>query len=624
MSYPSIGTQSIIDNEGYSPSVLGKRDDSDRAKDAQKYLQILAEQRLPWEPMIDNLIAYVNHGRRSIQDRDLWPGNPTGMEIYDDTAMLARNLLTDGMVGYLCSRNQPWFVLEIPGKLNFPRSGGMRAWSGKRVDEYPQVQKWLQDCQTVMYSAFNRSNFYDIATEFISDGATCGTAHLLTEEDVATGTIVFTVPHFRQCFIATNRFGKVDTNFRVYKMTLRQFVQKFGLEQMKKADDNFERDYKSNMYAEREVLHAVYPRKDYNPERIDAKGKKWESIWVYNKGGFVLNSSASQQNSTDEGVTMLGEGGYDSMPILTWRWRVNSDEVYGRGPAHDSWISIALANQMGRTNIITGQKTAEPPLVAYSDLRGQIQRGPNGITFVESNRGDMRARMPQMLSTGVQGLPFNLEYQQRVGQIINQHFHTDVFMLMSQLAQAKASERMVTEQIFELMNEKAAILGTRVGNLQSEAFDPLISRVYDIEARAGRIPEPPDILRTAMHAGVNIQYMGPLAQAQIRLSKVRSIQSGIALFQQITQFDPIAIHVVDTDQMIREVADATGFPESCLRDPQAIVKIRQLAEQQRQQQQQIENAPKIAKAAALAGKGTEPNSPLKMLLGGAPEPGESK
>jgi len=186
---------------------------------------------------------------------------------------------------------------------------------------------------------------------------------------------------------------------------------------------------------------------------------------------------------------MLGEGGYDSMPILTWRWRVNSDEVYGRGPAHDSWISIALANQMGRTNIITGQKTAEPPLVAYSDLRGQIQRGPNGITFVESNRGDMRARMPQMLSTGVQGLPFNLEYQQRVGQIINQHFHTDVFMLMSQLAQAKASERMVTEQIFELMNEKAAILGTRVGNLQSEAFDPLIYRVFTIEANAGRIPD---------------------------------------------------------------------------------------------------------------------------------------
>ena len=199
MAFPPVPmSHQHRDTSGYSPSVLGTRTDDERAKDAQKYLMILAEERLPWEPQIDNLIMYVNHGRRSIQDKDLWPGMPTGMEIYDDTAMLARNMLVDGMVGYLCSRNQPWFALEIPGKLNFPRAGGLRAWSGKRVDQYPQVQRWLQDSQEVMYSAFNRSNFYDVVTEFISDGATCGTAHLLSEEDVATGTIMFTVPHFRE------------------------------------------------------------------------------------------------------------------------------------------------------------------------------------------------------------------------------------------------------------------------------------------------------------------------------------------------------------------------------------------------------------------------------------------
>src|ERR1017187_6313187 len=109
---------------------------------------------------------------------------------------------------------------------------------------------------------------------------------------------------------------------------------------MKKADTNFEHDYESNMHEQREVLHAVYPRKDYTPLRIDAKGKKWASDWVYRKGGKILGTS----ESGDQGISMLSEGGYDSMPIVTTRWRKNSDELYGRGPAHDAWVAIALAN----------------------------------------------------------------------------------------------------------------------------------------------------------------------------------------------------------------------------------------------------------------------------------------
>jgi hypothetical protein len=401
-------------------------------------------------------------------------------------------------------------------------------------------------------------------------------------------------------------------------MTLRQFVQQFGMEVMKRADTNFEHDYESNMHAEREVLHAVYPRKDYNPGRIDAKGKKWASDWVYQKGGKILNTSGV----TDSTISMLSEGGYDSMPILSWRWRKNSDETYGRSPAHDAWVAIALDNQMGRTNLITAQKAAEPPMVAYEDQRGKIQRGPHGITFIPPNRGDIRQIMPQPLTTGVQNLPFSTEYQGKVAQIINQHFHTDVFTLLTQLAQGGATERMVTAQINELMTEKAALLGTIVGNLQSEGFNPMIARVYDIEARAGRIPEPPQILQDSEHEPIKVQYLGLLSQAQTRVTKVRAIQSGVALITSITQFDPLAMHALDTDEMVREAWDAVGGPATCLRDPKAIAEIRKMAQEQQEKQQQIENAPKIAKAAALAGKAAEPDSPLKTMMGGGKEPGE--
>ena len=239
--YPAIAsTRQYLINATQGQSHLGKRTDEQKAQDCQKYLLSLADYRLLWEPMIDNIIMYVKNGRRFVQYWNQWPGQQTGQEVFDDSAMLARNLLVDGMVGYLCSRNQPWFALELPGKFNFPSTSGMRSWNGKRIDSYPQVMQWLQDSQEVLYSAFNRSNFYDVVTEFISDGATCGTSHLIVEEDVARATTVFTVPHFRECYIAENQWGKVDTNYRVYRMTLRQLKDKFGIDMMNKADDNFE------------------------------------------------------------------------------------------------------------------------------------------------------------------------------------------------------------------------------------------------------------------------------------------------------------------------------------------------------------------------------------------------
>jgi hypothetical protein len=183
-----------------------------------------------------------------VQGKDLWPGQPTGLEVFADTAMISANMLTNGMVGYLCSRNQPWFTFELPGKLNFPRTSKMRAWTGKRTDSYPEVQKWLQNSADVCYSAFNRSNFYDVSTEFIRDCISAGTSHLLIEDDIVQARTVCTVPHFRECYIAENQFGQVDTNYRVYKMTLRQFVQKFGMDAMERADNNFKQDYESNMY----------------------------------------------------------------------------------------------------------------------------------------------------------------------------------------------------------------------------------------------------------------------------------------------------------------------------------------------------------------------------------------
>src|SRR5512139_561672 len=582
------------------------RTDKQKAEDVIKYLKVLSDIRSLFEPMMDEIVTYVNWSRRKITDKGTIKGQKTGIEVYSSGALLAKNLLVDGMMGIVCPRNMRWAAYTLPGKWNFPRSSGMRAWTGKRMDSYPQVRQWLQDSEEVAYAAFNRSNFYDVMPEFISDGATVGTATQWIEEDVSEARTVFTVPHYRENYIAVNQWGRVDTNYREYSLTLRQLVDKFGMEKMTSIDRSFAEDYKHNMHDEREVIHAVYPRKDYNPDAIDSKSKPWASLWVYTKG-----------------TELLDELGYDCQPFVTWRWRANNDEWYGRSPSWDAFVEIVKKNQQGRTNLIAAHKMAEPPLVAPADLRGAVQTGPRGFTYIDAPRGtDIRLRAPFPLHTGLaQTLPYSVEMEQATDEIIGRHFHTQFFMMLNQIAMQQKVEITAT-QVIEMLGEQAAILGTRVGMLYSEGLNPINERVFEIEARAGRMPYPPQILWDANVDKPIIEYLGPLAQAQIRLSKVRSITGAVQLAGQMAQvLGPFATDKINPDATMDEIFSATGFPASCLNDDITVARIRELRNQQQDMLQQAEIMHKIGKAASSAAKGAQKDSPLAAVMG-SPKPSE--
>lgn len=559
------------------------RTDDDKARDAEKYLKYLAQIRLLFEPMVDNIITYVNHSRRKIVDKEAKKGQKTGIEVYDGSAISAANILTDGIVGYLCSKNLRWFQYTIPSQYNV---------NGKPLDSFPEVRRWLQDCEDGVYMAFQQSNFYDKATEFVRDGCTIGTSTINIEEDVGRGRIVFTVPHFRETYIAENQFGQVDTNYRVYKMTLAQLVDKFGMDRMKAIDNNFENAYKDNPYGEREIIHAVYPRKVFDPNADNGRNKPVVSLWVNRSPAAVIE-----------------ENGYNYMPSVTWRWRKNNDEWYGRSPAWDAYIDIILANQKGRTNLVASHKMADPPMVATEDMRGLINTGPSAFTYLRA--GELEANMPRPLVQNIQ-LPYAIDSQQDTRKIISDHFMTDYFLALTRAALETKTELTAT-QVVEIMGEKAVILGTRVGMFESEGLDPIHDRVFDIEMRAGRIPPAPPILQEYMGAKVEVKYLGPLAQAQLRSSKSRSISAGIQQIAALANINPVALDVIDMDEAARESWTASGGPMTCLRSPKQIEDIRRIRTQQQQQQQMMENLPGIAKAVRLTGQKTEEGSPLAEM-----------
>jgi hypothetical protein len=567
------------------------RDDDQKAQDINRMLGVLKRIREMYEPMIENVIKYVNHGRRLIVDNSYNKGQKTGMDVYDGTALSALNLLTDGVCGYSVSKSYRWFNYTLPGYLNFPRTSGMRAWSGKRMDEYPEVRQWLEDDEEVMYSAFIRSNFYDAVPEMVRDAASIGTTTPIIEEDMSKGRVIFTVPHFRELYIAEDRYGQVDTRYRVYKLTLRQMADKFGVDVMKKADPSFEQSFEKDPHAEKEVIHAIYPRSDFDLSIVNALNKPVASMWV-------LTSP----------LKVLLESGYDESPIMSWRWRKNSDEIYGRSPAWDSYVEIMKANQQEKTNLIAGHKMVEPPMMAPEDLRGKINNTPRGWTFMD--RSLMDKAYPRPLMTNIQ-LPFGIDQQERSDKVIREFFHVDFFLMLWQASQNKVE--LTATQVVEMAGEKAAILGTRIGRMETELCNPIHDRVFAIETRAKRIPTPPQILLDTGGGHIEIDYLGPLAQAQKRIFKSQTIRAGLQMVTEVSQTYPEAAMVIDPIKTLRDLLDSQGFPQKDFRTDDEINKILELKHQQQDQEKALAQAAEIAKGASRLTKEVQPGSPIDLL-----------
>jgi len=545
-----------------------------------------------YEPMIDEVFKFVRHGRRKVSDKNNSKGKKTGTDIYDGTAPGALNLASDCIHGYLCSSSLHWFDFNLTAKMSFPASSGMRGWSGKRIDEYPEVKVWLDECEEVLYSAYLRSNFYEFHPEYIKEGMSVGTATAIIEEDKSKRKTIFTLPHFRECFIAENAFGHVDTLFRVYTVTLRQLVQKYGTEKVFSLKLDMKNIYEKDPHQDIEIVHATFPRQDYDPEKINGKNKPVAS--------FVLVPSCQNK--------ILDESGFFELPSVTWRWRKNSDEIYGRSPSWDCIVDIKKANQQGMTNLIGGHKMVNPAMVGLSTMRGKVNSNPGGWSWLD---GNMKEDMPQPLNSGIQ-LPYGIDQQDRTSSIIKEHFYVDFFLVLTRAMLNKVE--MTATQTMGIQGEQAGLLSTRIGQHQFEGLNEIMDRMFLIEARAGRLPEPPQILEQFQDQPMGIEYTGPLAQSQKRLFKMQGIQAGLEMLTNIAQLYPPAMDRVDMDITIDQALDSVSFPAICIRPEAKVEEIRQMRQQQEAEDRQLEQFEQAAKAGQRLTREVEEDSILDGIV----------
>lgn len=475
------------------------------------------------------------------------PGQKRLQKIFDGTPGLAAEQLGAGLWGTLTNSANEWFSLKA---------------ENDEANEDYGVKKWLDLVTRRMRGAFlsGGGRFYGKVINLYWDLICFGTAVFFVEEIPARGMLNFSTRHLRECYLAQNAYGEVDTIFRRFKMSARQAAQlwpdRIG-EKIKKALEKKPDEIFS-------FLHAVFP----DPGRKN--GMEFASYYV----------------SIDEKL-ILSEGGYFEMPYMVVRWDTEAGSVYGESRAMLALPDVKMLNAMSKTTIVAAQKAVDPPILAADEMavRG-LRTSPGGIIY--GGLDDSGRRRYEPLQTGAQiNLGLELEEQRR-SAVREAFFHS--LMLMIQ------SPNMTATEFLGRQEEKLRLMGPHLGRIQTEFLDPLITRVFKLMSRAGAFGGSEDLPEALQQKpGLRVEYVSPLARAQ-KSSEANAAMQTINAILPVANAKPEVLDNLDPDAFARVVAEGFGTASKILLDPKRVEAIRA----QRQQQQAAQEQAALAQPAAGA------------------------
>lgn len=542
------------------------------AEDKQKLIQdilnrkkFLEQRREKWEERWQDITDYV---LPRLSDFDATtpsdPDKKTRNKMYDSTSVDALRLASDGMQGYMTPRSSPWFHMRF---------------QNNELDNDTQSRKWVQETEEAMYAELARSNFYEQLGQAYDNGFSVGTSTVGVDDDEQEGKLVYRTHHPKEVYIAENKFGQVDTVYREFFMTGKQLEETFGKE---KLPENLLERNKSHPYEQHKVIHAIYPRTDRITERITSENKPFASVYILESGQHLLR-----------------ESGFDDMRYAVWRFRTNPGEEWGVSPAWDSFTDILRANQVSRTMLKAAQLAVEPPVRYPANMRGMIEINPRGM-IPYTHYGE------KIEPIDVLGqYPLGREEEEQLKQAIRNHFRVDFYLMLSQSDRQKTAT-----EVMEIAGEKAAIMGTTIGRIESELLDPLLEITFKRLYKAGRLPQMPQVLADRPGEAMKIEYVGPLAQLQRRHHGQQSLTQTLSQVAPIVELFPESRDHIDSDKLMRSTLQDSGLDQEIIRDESDVGEIRQMRAQQQQQAEKLEMMERMAKLAPQLNKAQTGGNPM--------------
>lgn len=495
------------------------------------------------------------------------PGEKKTDRQVDATGMMANSRFGAILDSLLTPRNMKWHQLASNDE-NLMKDRNVRLW----FEQATNILFKQRYAPIANFSSQNQQNYQGL-------GAFGNAVMFIDQAMSPDGTMLRALRYkslpIGEVYLKENHQGLIDGFVRVFRLTARQAIQKWGKDKcpqpiLDAADKLSQQPFN--------FIHRVCPRVDFDPQRLDARGKLFASFYI-----------------SLEGRCLMSEGGYNTFPLAASRYDQAPGEVYGRGPAMLVLPALKTLNAEKRTFLKQGHRAADPVLLTADDGLIDLSLRPGAM-----NKGGMSSDgkpLVGVLPTG--NIQVTLEMMQEERALINDAFLVTLFQILTESPQMTATE------VVERTNEKGILLAPTVGRQQSEYLGPMIDRELDLLAEMGALPPMPGLLREA-RGDYQVVYTSPLSRAQ----RAQEVAGGFRTLEQVMSIvnvtqDPSMLDRFDFDAMIPDVAQIQAVPEKWMASDEQVAQKREARAAAQQQQAEIQAAPAAAamiKAQAVAGK----------------------
>jgi hypothetical protein len=393
-------------------------------------------------------------------------------------------------------------------------------------------------------------------------------------------------------------------------MTVRQLVQKFGLENcsaMVKTQWN-------NGALEQSVdtIHAVEPNTDFDPKlSLSPAHRRWRSWWF-------------EEGSPED--KFLRQSGSSKFPALTPRWSNRQGDVYGRSPGMQIIGDCKALQHLERRHAQLVDKTTTPPMKGSESLRaGKASLLPGDMTYVPNGQGHIFEPAMVVPPQAIAALKDDI---QRHEERIERGMFTDLWL---RLIRDDRAQRATATEIEEGKQETMLQLGPVLENLNGSLFEPAIDWGLEECNARGLLPPPPQELQGQ---DIKAEFISVMHQTQkmTGLTAIRTVVQEIGLLAQLGRQD--ALDKLNVDEIADEIANMAGVKPELILSSDEVKQIRDAREQRQQQADQMQSGLAAAKGAQSAGaaaksiSGVDPQSlqqiaqtmsPVAAAQGGFPQ-----
>lgn len=479
-------------------------------------------------------------------------GDKKMQEVLDSTAILAISRFAAILDSLLTPRNQYWHQLK-PSDKTLLRDKNTMNW-------FEQVNTILFDYRYAPKANFSAQN----QSQYKSLGA-YGTGALFIDGLDGEKGIRYRNCHLGEIFLQENHQGMIDRVCRRFMLTARQAAQKFG----DRCPPEIQEKAKTRPETPASYLHWVIPRTDRDPDRKDFKGMAFASYYL----------------ALDGNKKILMEGGYRSFPYAISRYEQAAKEAYGRSPGMDILPAVKTLNKQKELVLKQGQLAVDPVILVHDDSimdGASVESGTFLSGAVSANGQPLAQTLP------VGRLDIGKELMDDERMLIKDSLLITLFQILEETPEMTATE------VMERVREKGILMAPIIGRQQSEYLGPMIDRELDVLAMQGCLPPMPQFLMDAQ-GEYTTSYESPIVRtqkAEWASGAMRSIEVALNVSAQMQ--DPSYLFSFDFEKIIPQIAEIYGTPSSWLRSPEAIAKMKQALQKEKQMQQMAELAPAAA------------------------------